>query len=177
MRKALRPHPPSRGCERREGLVSRRILVSVFDLGIPPTGDHPARQRQGSDGAEDSGNEPTPEANGYGVGSAARLKLRQQMADVRLDGLLREEQALPDLSIDEAVGDELEDLDLAGGGFLLELAEGRGRRERDHGARPLRVPACRSRLESAAVVAVPVQDLLTLRGVHEMRIGRRADAL
>ena len=33
-------------------------------------------------------NEPTPEANGYGVGSAARLKLRQQMADVRLDRLL-----------------------------------------------------------------------------------------
>ncbi|MBM2822747.1 MAG: hypothetical protein HW413_1493, partial [Thermoleophilia bacterium] len=27
-------------------------------------------------------NEPTPEANRYGVGSASRLKLREQMPDV-----------------------------------------------------------------------------------------------
>ena len=66
-------------------------------------------------------NEPTPEANGYGVGSAARLKLRQQMADVRLDGLLREEEPLADLAVDESVGDELEDLDLARRRLLLEL--------------------------------------------------------
>ena len=66
-------------------------------------------------------NEPTPEANGYGVGSAARLKLRQQMADVRLDGLLREEEPLADLAVDETVGDELEDLDLARRRLLLEL--------------------------------------------------------
>src|SRR5207253_696094 len=33
------------------------------------------------------GQKPTPEANGYGVGSRPRLQLRQQMADVRLDRL------------------------------------------------------------------------------------------
>ena len=48
------------------------------------------------------------------MGSAARLKLRQQVADVRLDRLLGEEEPLADL-VDEPVGDELEQLDLAGG--------------------------------------------------------------
>ena len=66
--------------------------------------------------------EPTPEANSYGVGSAARLKLRQQVADVRLDGLLREEEPLADLTIHEPVGDELENLDLAGRRILTDLA-------------------------------------------------------
>jgi len=58
-------------------------------------------------------NEPTPEANRYGVGSASCLKLRQQVPDVRLDGLLREEETLADLPIDEAVRDELKNLDLS----------------------------------------------------------------
>ena len=93
------------------------------------------------------------------------------MADVRLDRLLREEEPLTDLPVDEAVGNQLEDLDLARRRLLLELTESRRRSERDHGPRPLRVPARRSRLESAAVVAVTVQDLLTLSGVHGMRIG------
>ena len=78
-----------------------------------------------------SRNEPTPEANGYGVGSAARLKLRQQMPDVGLHRLLGEEQLLPDLAVHEAVGNQLQDLELTGRGLLLELAEGRRRRERD----------------------------------------------
>ena len=93
------------------------------------------------------------------------------MPDMGLDGLFREEEPLPDLAVDEPVGHELKDFDLARGGLLLELAQDRGRGERDYGARALRVPACRSRLESAAVVAVSVQDLLTLRGVHAMPIG------
>ena len=67
-------------------------------------------------------NEPTPEANGYGVGSAARLKLRQQMADVRLHRLLGEEESLADLAVHEPVGDELQDLDLPRRRLLLELA-------------------------------------------------------
>ena len=67
------------------------------------------------------GNEPTPEANGYGVGSASRLKLREQMTDVGLHRLLGEEQVLSDLTIHEAVGDELKDLDLAGRRLLPQL--------------------------------------------------------
>ena len=78
---------------------------------------------------------------------------------------------LPDLAVHEPVGDELENLDLAGGRFLLELAESGRRGEGDHGPGTRRVPARRSRLESAAVVAVTVQDLLTLSGVHRVRIG------
>ena len=35
------------------------------------------------------------------------LKLRQQVADVRLDGLLGEEEPLADFAVHEAVGDEL----------------------------------------------------------------------
>ena len=69
-------------------------------------------------------NEPTPEANGYGVGST-RLELRQQMANMRLDRLLGEEQALADLAVHEAVGDQLEHLDLTRRRLLLELAQGR----------------------------------------------------
>jgi len=38
-------------------------------------------------------NEPTPEADRYGVGSTSRLKLREQVAHMRLDRLLREEEA------------------------------------------------------------------------------------
>ena len=94
------------------------------------------------------------------------------MADVGLDGLLRQEEPLADLPVDQPVGDELEDLELPSGRFLLELAEDRRRREGDH--RPtgaLRVPSRRSRLEASAVVAVTTQDLFTLRSVHAMRIG------
>ena len=67
-------------------------------------------------------NEPTPEANRYGVGSAARLKLREQVAHVRLDRLLREEEALADLTVHESVGDELQNLDFTRSGILADLA-------------------------------------------------------
>ena len=40
------------------------------------------------------------------------------MADVRLNGLLGEEEPLVDLAVDETVGHELQDLDLAGGRLL-----------------------------------------------------------
>ena len=53
--------------------------------------------------------------------AASRLELRQQVADVRLDRLLREEEALANLAVHEAVGDEPEDLGLARGRLLLEL--------------------------------------------------------
>ncbi len=96
---------------------------------------------------------------------------------MRLDGFLGEEESLSDLAIDQAVRDELEDLDLARRRLLLELAKSGRRDERDHGPGPLRVPARSSSLESTAVVAVSVQDLFTLRGVHAMRIGARGIAL
>ena len=124
-----------------------------------------------------SRNEPTPEANGYGVGSAARLKLREQVTNVGLDRLFGEEEALPDLAVHEPVGDELEHLDLAGGRFLLELPKSRWRSEGDDRAGRLRATARRSRLEPAAVIAIPVEDLPPLRGVHGLGIGLSADAL
>jgi hypothetical protein len=115
-------------------------------------------------------NEPTPEANGYGVGSAARLKLRQKVTDVGLDRLLRQVEALPDLAVDETVCNKLEHFDLASRRFLLELAENR-RIERDHGPRATRAAASRSGFEPPAVIAITVQDLLALRGVHRPDIG------
>ena len=99
------------------------------------------------------------------------------MPHVRLDRFLGEEESLTDLTVDQPVGNELEDLDLARRRLLLELSECRRRCERDHGSGPLGVPARGSRLEATAVVAVPVQDLPTLRGVHAMRIGAGGIAL
>ena len=85
--------------------------------------------------AFDLGNEPTPEANRYGVGSAARLELRQQVTDMRFDGLLGEEEPLADLAVDETVGHELQNLDLPRGRLLLEFPLHSGRK-RDHRAGP-----------------------------------------
>ena len=51
-------------------------------------------------------------ADGDRVGPAAGLQLREQVAHVRLDRLLRKEEALADLAVDEAVSDELQHLDL-----------------------------------------------------------------
>ena len=115
-------------------------------------------------------NEPTPEANRYGVGSASCLKLRQQVPDVGLDGLLREEETLADLPIDEAVRDELKNLDLSCRRILADLPRGR-RREGDHRTATRRATPRRSSLESPAVIAVPVQDLSALSSVHVSGIG------
>jgi hypothetical protein len=96
---------------------------------------------------------------------------------MRLHGLFRQEELLSDLAVDESVGDELEHLDLARRRLLLQLSQDRRWREGYNRAGALRVPASSSRLESAAVVAVSVQDLSTLRGVHAMRIGGAGIAL
>ena len=88
---------------------------------------------------------------------------------MRLHGLLREEEALADLAVHEAVGDELEHLDLAHGRLLLELAE--RRRERDHLRRGTVRPAGGGSLEPAAVIHVAVQNLPALSGVHGPDIG------
>lgn len=115
-------------------------------------------------------NEPTPEADGYGVGSASRLKLCEQVPDVGLDGFLGEEQPFTDLPVDEPVRDELEDLDLPRSGVGADLTRG-GRTEGNDRSVSPRAPTRGSRLEAAAVIAIPVQDLLTLRGVHVCGIG------
>ena len=98
------------------------------------------------------------------------------MPHVGFDRLLREEEVFADLSIHEAVRDELKDHDLAGGGILSELTSDL-RREGNDGAVPARTATCRSRLEAAAVVAITVQDLLTLSSVHGRGIGALRAAL
>ena len=96
---------------------------------------------------------------------------------MRLDRLLREEEPLPDLSVDETVGDELEHLDLAGGRLLLELAE-HGRGEGNDRSCPTRGRAAGSRsLEAAAVIAVATEDFFAFCGVHEPSIDGRRIAL
>jgi len=115
-------------------------------------------------------NEPTPEADRYGVGSTSCLKLGEEMAHVGLHRLLREKQVLTDLSVDEAVCNELQHLDLASCRILTDLTRC-GRRERDDRSATSRAAACSRRLEAPAVVAISVEDLLALCGVHEFRIG------
>ena len=78
-----------------------------------------------------------------------------------------------DLAVHEPVGDELKNLDLAGRGILADFAR-RGRGERDDGPVPPRAAARSSRLEPAAVVAIAVQDLLTLGSIHVSGIGNPA---
>jgi hypothetical protein len=98
------------------------------------------------------------------------LKLRQQVANVRLHGLFREEEPFADLPIDETVCDKLEDLDLACRGILPDLTCG-WRREWDDRAAASRAASRRSRFEATAVIAVPIQNLFPLSGVHESGIG------
>ena len=93
------------------------------------------------------------------------------MADMGLHRLLGEEQVLSDLAIHQPVGDELEDFDLTRSRLLLELPKRRRGSERDDRAGSARVPTRSSRLETTAVVSIPVEDLLPLRGVHAVRIG------
>ena len=97
------------------------------------------------------------------------------MPDVGLDRLLREEEALTDLAIHETVGDELKNLDLPRGRVLPRLPL-RRRAERDDRTVPAGAAASRGRLESAAVVAVAVEDLLALGSVHVSGIGGRPEA-
>ena len=89
---------------------------------------------------------------------------------MRFHRLFGQEKALTDLAVDETVRDELEHLDLAGGRILADLARDL-RRERNDGSVPASAATRRGRLESAAVVAITVQDLLTLSGVHALGIG------
>jgi len=83
-----------------------------------------------------------------------------------LDGLLGEEEPHADLAVHEAVGDQLEHLDLTRGRLLFELLQ-RAAEGNDLGTSP--AAALRHRVEAATVVHVTRQDLLALSSVHRNR--------
>jgi len=91
------------------------------------------------------------------------------MAHMRFHRFLRQEQPFADLAIDEAVGDELEHLDLTPRGLLLELAK--RALERNHIGTPGTTTPRRDFLEAARVRQIPAEDLLTLSCVHAPGIG------
>ncbi len=100
--------------------------------------------------------------------TAACLQLGEEVPDMALHRLLRQEEAIADLAVHEPVGDELQDLDLAGG-RILPAALGRrleGNHFRDGG-----ITARRHRLEASGVLAVPGQNLVALCSVHGRAIG------
>ncbi len=90
------------------------------------------------------------------------------MANVRLDGFLGEEEAVADLAVHEAVGDQLQHLDLPHRRLLLQLAE-RAAERNDLGLAALATG--RDGVEAALVVAIAGEDLLALGGVHAGAIG------
>ena len=112
--------------------------------------------------------EAAAKADSDRMGPAAGLELREQVPDMALDCLLREEETNADLTVDEAVGDQLQHFDLAGGQLLLQLLKGSLER---NDLRHRGVPACRNRLEASRVLPVAGQDLVALCGVHDGAIG------
>src|SRR5215207_539732 len=92
----------------------------------------------------------------------ACLQLGEQVSHVGLHRLLREEEAVADLTIDESLRDQLEDFDLSGGRLLLELLERSS--ERDDLTRSARRP--------------PLGDSLKRRGgaLYRLRISLRSAA-
>lgn len=117
------------------------------------------------------GDKTATEANGDSVRTRPRLQLGEQMADVRLDRFLRQEQALTDLPVHEPVGDELQHLHLASCRLLLERA--RRRLQREHGSTAVPAPARRDLVELARMRQITAQDLLALGSVHLPSIGAR----
>jgi hypothetical protein len=114
------------------------------------------------------------EADRDRMGARTGLKLGQEVTHVALDGLLGQEEALADLAIDQSVGNELQNLDLAHRRLLLELTERRGERDDLSGA--VRPPQ-RCGFEAATMVHVAAQDLLALSSVHGPDIGLRDERL
>ena len=99
----------------------------------------------------------------------ACLQLGQQVSYVGLHSLFRQEEAVADLPIDEALRNQLEDFDLTGGRLLLELLE--GSREGNDLASTTRRTPLRNRLEAPRMVHVTTEDLFALSSVHESPIG------
>ncbi len=110
------------------------------------------------------------EADGDGMGARARLELREQVADVGLDRLLREEEPDADLAVDEAFRDQLEHFDLPHRRLLLELPE--RALERDDLRSLGGAPARGDRLEAPGMVGIAVQNVLALSSVLGPSIGR-----
>src|SRR5579872_6390792 len=100
------------------------------------------------------------EADGHRMGARARLKLGEEMPNVRLDRLLGQEQPDADLAVHEALRDQLEHLDLAHRRLLLQLPQ--GALERDDLGAVAGAAARRDLLEAPRVVLVPAQNLFTL---------------
>src|SRR5579862_2690291 len=92
------------------------------------------------------------------------------MPHMRLDRLLREEELLTDLPVHQAVGDELQHLDLARRRLLLELAE-RALKRNHVGTAGTTTPR-RNFLEAARMRQVTAEDLLALSCIHDPCIGR-----
>src|SRR5689334_23186419 len=109
------------------------------------------------------------------MGARACLQLRQKVPHMALHGLFREEEALADLAVDQPFRDQLENLDLAGGRFLLELPE----RSCERNDLCVALPALRGHLvETTRMAHVSRQDFSALRSVHDApRIGRSAPLL
>ena len=124
---------------------------------------------------DDLADQPSPEAHGHGMCARSRLKLREQVPDMRFDCFLREEQPLADLSVDEPVGDELQHLDLPHSRLLLELAE--RALQRDHVGTAGASPPRSDLLEPARVGQITAEDLLALGGVHGPSIGAAFEPL
>ena len=106
--------------------------------------------------------------------ATSRLQLREQVADVRLHGLFREEQLNADLAVRETVADQPENLELTRRRCLSDLAK---RREWDDFAVAVRPAPRGDLLEATRVILVPAQNLLPLCGVHGSRIGFRDPTL
>src|SRR5215210_1093815 len=92
------------------------------------------------------------------------------MSHVGLHSLFREEEAVADLPVDEALRNQLEDFDLSGGRLLLQFLERSG--ERDDLTCAARRPPLGDGLEAPRVVHVARQDLFPLGSVHDPGIGR-----
>jgi hypothetical protein len=107
--------------------------------------------------------------------AGARLQLGEQVSHVRLDRFLREEEPVPDLAVHQALGDQLEHLDLARRGLLLELTKRRG----EGNDLRVAVPPLRGHLvETTRVAHITGQDFLALGSVHDNpRIGAPCSAL
>ena len=54
------------------------------------------------------------------MGSRSGVQLRENMADVALDGFFGEEEPVADFAVGQPVADQLEHLELAGGWLLVE---------------------------------------------------------
>jgi hypothetical protein len=110
------------------------------------------------------GDQAAPESDCDGVRPAPGLELGEQVPNVGLNGFFRKVEPVPDLAVYKTIGDELQDLDFAHRGLLLELAKRRLERN-DLGV----LLACVSRsglVEAAGVVQVSAQDVFTLGSVH-----------